>query len=469
MDVGAQRDGHDGHAGPDAASPPMDAGGPSPEGGSPAVFPLKLAPGKRYLVDQTGKPFPILGDSGWEIVTTLDVSGATQYLADRQKKGFNTVIIELIDNIFTASATGANAYGEMPFDKAQDGSAYTNSRTQSPDFSTPDAAYWGEADTLLNLISSYGFLILLYPEWIGNPIGDPAQEGYYNALAASSTAVREGYGAFVAGRYGPSGSNYLPNVLWVLGGDNNPSNKATITDLAAGITGLDSVHLFSVDTLDGTSPLDYWSGESWLSVDNVYSDELLGHPFVYQKSQTEYQRSDWEPTFLKESAYEGEHSSTPQFVRSESWQAILGGNFGYFFGNNPIWLFASGWQAALDSRGSLDSAVLNAFIAARRWDLLVPDWSNAFLTNGGDYSGANFVSAARASDGSWGAVYVQGEQSLTLDLSGFSHAVNGSWVDPTSGAQTTIAGSPFANTGTVTLMPPATNATGDADWVLAFE
>jgi hypothetical protein len=436
---------------------------------SSATFPLRLAPGKRYVVDQSGKPFVILGDSGWEIVTTLDTASATEYLADRVKKGFNSIPIELIDNIYTASPTGANAYGELPFTKDQAGAAYTDARTQSPDFATPNPAYWAHADELLSLISSYGFLILLYPEWLGNPIGDPMQEGYYNALVASSSEVRQGYGAFVAGRYGPSGTNYLPNVVWVLGGDNNPANRETVTDLAVGIQSLDTVHLMSADTIDGTSPMDYWSGESWLSLDNVYTDELLGHPYVYQKSRTEYQRSDWKPMFLKESAYEGEHSSTPPFVRSESWQAVLGGNFGYFFGNNPIWLFADGWQAALQSRGSLDSEVLNRFIAARAWDLLVPDWSNTFLTNGGSYENADFVSASRASDGSWGAIYVQGAQPLTIDLSGFSHPVTVSWVDPTTGTLTALAGSPMEKKGTLDVTRTMKNATGASDWVLVFE
>jgi hypothetical protein len=62
------------------------------------AFPLKLAPnGGRYLVDQNGVPFPLLVDSGWEIVTTLNAIDAAIYLADRKQRGFNTIPIELID------------------------------------------------------------------------------------------------------------------------------------------------------------------------------------------------------------------------------------------------------------------------------------------------------------------------------------------------------------------------------------
>jgi hypothetical protein len=443
-----------------ATSEPSDLGIPA------TMFPVKLSPGSRYLVDQNGVPFPILGDSGWEIITTLGIADAKTYLSDRQLKGFNSILLELIDNQFTASPTGANVNGDLPFLSAIGGAPYTNARTQSPDFSTPNPAYWSYTDQVINLVASYGFLILLYPDWIGDPIGDPGSEGYYNALLATSAAVRQGYGKFVANRYAS-----VPNIIWVQGGDNNPADKSVVNDIVAGMKSVDTTHLMTVDTLDGTSPMDYWGDQSWLDVDNVYTDILLNasRPWIYQKSKIEYQRANWKPMFLKEAAYENEHSSASQFLRAQSWQAVLGGCSGYFFGNNPIWLFGKGWQSALASRGSLDSQVLNELLRSHRWDLLVPDWSNAFLTNGGSYANAQFVSAARASDGSWGALYIPGSQPLTIDLSGFSSRMNASWIDPTTGAPKLVSGAPFSNSGSIQLTPMGNNASGTPDWLLVFE
>jgi hypothetical protein len=446
------------------------------------VFPLKVGPTGRYLVDQNGLPFLGLGDSGWEIITTLDTTDANTYLADRQSKGFNLIPVELIDNQYnfgntvSASTWGPNSNGDFPFTTKQGGGTYNNAQTQSPDFSTPNAAWWTAADARLNLISSYGFTILLYPFWLGNPIGDPGTEGYYNALNAQSSAIRQGYGAFVANRYGPSGTNPIKNLIWGIGGDNNASNGSGITainnDIVAGIQSVTNAYLFYVDGLDGTSMINLWGGDSFFGCNGIYSDELLGNNWMYQQCKSEYQNTSGlkssYPQFMKEGAYEGEHSSTNQFIRSQNWQAMLGGCWGYCWGNHLIWQFASGWPGQLNSVGTQGAQVVNGFFNRRNdWYKLVPDWSNVFLTNGGSYSNATFASAARTSSGSWGAIYTPGNQSLTVSLAGFSNSVQAVWVDPTNGT-TALAGT-FPNSGSHTFAAtPGTNASGDADWVLAL-
>ena len=77
-------------------------------------------------------------------------------------------------------------------------------------------------------------------------------------------------------------------------------------------------------------------------------------------------------------------------------------------------------NASPRSRATLCSQIVNNFFAQRAWQLLVPDWPNAFLTNGGSYTNANFASAAQASDGRWGAIYVPKNESLTVAMSGFN-------------------------------------------------
>src|SRR5260370_3425182 len=104
-----------------------------------------------------------------------------------------------------------------------------------------------------------------------------------------------------------------------------------------------------------------------------------------------------------------------------------------------------------------------AFFRARRWDLLVPDFTGAFLTAGSG-TGSDHASAARASDGSWGAIYVPTSRSITANLSGFVHAVIAKWFNPATGSSTTISGSPFAIGARVTTSPPSSG-----DWVLVFE
>ncbi|MCI0401178.1 MAG: DUF4038 domain-containing protein [Gammaproteobacteria bacterium] len=51
----------------------------------------------RYLVDQTGKPFFINGDAPWSLITGLTKSEAELYLNDRHQRGFNAIIVNLIE------------------------------------------------------------------------------------------------------------------------------------------------------------------------------------------------------------------------------------------------------------------------------------------------------------------------------------------------------------------------------------
>ena len=60
-------------------------------------------------------------------------------------------------------------------------------------------------------------------------------------------------------------------------------------------------------------------------------------------------------------------------------------------------------------------------------------------------------------------------RTITVNLSGFAGLVQAHWYDPTSGAMTTVPGSPFANTGHVNITTPGSNATGTSDWVLVFD
>jgi Protein of unknown function (DUF4038) len=78
------------------------------------AFPLRVEAGKRYLVDAVGKPFLIHGDTAWSLIADLTREDVERYLADRRDRGFNTLLVNLIETRFARNAP-ANAYGELPF------------------------------------------------------------------------------------------------------------------------------------------------------------------------------------------------------------------------------------------------------------------------------------------------------------------------------------------------------------------
>lgn len=414
-------------------------------------YPLVLAAGKRYIVDQNNRPFFIDGEAAWSLIANLSDADADLYLADRQQRGVNAILVNLIEHEFSAQAP-RDVYGNAPF-------------TTPGDFSTPSDAYFDRAVSIVRKAADHGIVVFLFPAYLGYTGGS---EGWYQEMVSSGTTKLAGYGRYVGNRFVD-----LDNIVWVDGGDYNPPNKALTEAVAAGIRAVDTRHLHTAHCAEGTSAMDYWSNETWLDLDDVYTYPSLGSGVpVYQRALAAYARTGWKPFFLIESVYENEWSAPERQIRQESYEAVLSGGFGYFFGNSPIWSFDAGWQTALDSQGSRDMARIASLLAGRRWDLLVPDATGSFLVSGRGGTGSDHAVAARASDGSFGVVYVPTARSdVQVSLGGFTTgSVRARWYDPTSGAFQTVPGSPFAATGsTPRLATPGNNSTGWPDWVLVLE
>ena len=153
------------------------------------------------------------------------------------------------------------------------------------------------------------------------------------------------YGEYLGRRY-----RDFSNILWVHGGDYDPPGKDLVRAIAQGIRKYDARALHTAHGAPETAALDYWRGEPWLQVNNVYTYGPVYHPALRQ-----YARPERMPFFLIESAYENEHEATEQRLRTQAYQAVLSGAAGQIFGNNPIWHFDSGglypapvtWQQAL--------------------------------------------------------------------------------------------------------------------------
>ena len=96
---GAPADNRDavGDAAAEAQAPVVEAGPPVVETGSPVVvgpgaaFPLKVASGNRYLIDQSNVPFFINGEAAWSLIVATTDADAEKYLEDRRQKGFNAI------------------------------------------------------------------------------------------------------------------------------------------------------------------------------------------------------------------------------------------------------------------------------------------------------------------------------------------------------------------------------------------
>lgn len=116
------------------------------------------------------------------------------------------------------------------------------------------------------------------------------------------------------------------------------------------------------------------------------------------------------------------------------------------------------------------------FFQARAWYKLVPDQDHSVVTAGvgtfsavGNVSGSDYLTAARAADGSLVVAYMPTARTIVLDMTKLSGPARAQWYDPTNGAYYPVSGSPLPNVGTQVFTPPGTNSEGDSDWVLVLE
>jgi Protein of unknown function (DUF4038)/Putative collagen-binding domain of a collagenase len=416
------------------------------------VFPLTLAPGKRYLEDARGQPFLIHGDAAWSLIADLSQEDVDRYLEDRHARGFNTLLVSLIEHRYSRNAP-ANAYGQAPF-------------LTAGDFGTPNEQYFAHADWVLQRAQEKGFLVLLAPAYTGAAGGN---EGWYQEMVKNGPAKLRRYGQYLGKRYAK-----FTNLLWVHGGDYNPPQKELVEAIAEGIQEFEPRSLSTAHCGPETAAVDFWGGEPWLQVSNVYT-----YKPVYLAALDHFDRHKTTPFFLIESSYENEHGSTEQLLRTQAYQAILSGAMGQVFGNNPIWHFdgrglfraRGSWREQLGSRGAISMTHLRALFETMPWWTLEPDTDHRLL-KGDHQSGESGAVAARSADGSLAIVYLPTIRNLTLDLRELGGGdVSMRWYDPANGQYTDIAASDFETREmqTVTIRPRANNSSGSGDWVLILK
>ncbi len=195
-----------------------------------------------------------------------------------------------------------------------------------------------------------------------------------------------------------------------------------------------------------------FGGESWLTVDTVYSYERT----LFRPLLMEYARQPARPYVLIESTYEGEHNSTPDQIRRQAYWAMLGGGCGQFLGNNPLWHFDGPglypakltWVRALDSTGSRDMARLGALFRELPWHQLCPEENHAVVTDGYGKD-ATTALTARTPDGKLSVTYLPSTgidaRALTVDAAQFTGPITPRWFSPATGQFIKDQGPPLPN------------------------
>ena len=422
----------------------------------PAVaYPLAMSASRRYLVDASGKPFLIVGDSPQGLIADLSEKEADAFFANREAAGFNSMWINLLCNDYTGGRKDGTTYdGIAPF-------------TTPGDVSTPNEAYFARVDAMVRLAAAHNLTVFLDPIETG---------GWLSTLLRNGVDADYAYGRYIGRRYAD-----FPNIVWLNGNDfedwRHPEVDAVVLAVARGIQDTDHNHLQTVELNNPESgSLDDKRWRPYLSLDGAYTY----HP-TYARVLKEYNRRHHLPTFMIEANYEYEYSyAGPQTLRRQEYWTMLSGASGQFYGNKWTWQFLRGWQRHIDTSGVTQLGYVTKLFAGRPWYDLVPDQQHRVVTSGygrfaagGTVNNSQYVTAASTPDGRLAIAYLPDLTELTVDLSTLSGPVRAEWYDPSAGRYRPAARSLLPNKGKHRFVPPrrnheGTSAWGTVDWVLVL-
>ncbi len=296
--------------------------------------------------------------------------------------------------------------------------------------------------------------MFLAPIYLGYAGSD---EGWYEEVLANGVERCHAYGRFLGNRYGG-----LEHIVWLMGGDRNPGSTLPHVDAAVARGSRNRAsQQFSVPIapLERSAVEEYGAGGRPGPASSPLHTHQLVHPAARRR-----RREPTRPFVLIESTYEGEHNASALQIRRQAYWAILGGAAGQFIGNRPIWLFDPGWREAMDGRASRDMVHLRNLFTPLPWHTLVPDWGHRVVTGGlGEFHGLDYVTAARATDGSLVVAYLPSRRPVTADLGALAgDRAEARWHNPRTGEETLIG---TINTeGSRAFEPPA-----EGDWVLLLD
>jgi hypothetical protein len=367
-------------------------------------FPLHVTADGRRLEDVQGRPFLLNADTAWSLMVQLTKAETEAYLEDRRQKGFNAVLVNLIERAFGGPE---NAEGNAPF-PAED------------DWSPPGEAYFAHVDWVIDAAAAKGMLVLLAPAYIGRNCGS---QGWCQQMLDQSVTAMGDYGRYIGNRY-----RTRANVLWVNGGDEAASDFSGVLSRVEAI--VDGIREFAPEQLHTghcsrhNSAIECYD-EPWLDVNNTYSSCGGALDAVV----ADYLRIPGQLFFYIEGDYENMDASLGCLIDQQAW-SMLAGATGHVFGNNPIWRFGAGWEDELDSPGSLAMKHLSDLFLSRAWFRLVPDTTGAVLVSGA----SDDANAAQTSDGESIVVYVPSSRTIGVNLAGLAtNVARAWWFDPANG------------------------------------
>jgi hypothetical protein len=229
---------------------------------------------------------------------------------------------------------------------------------------------------------------------------------------------------------------------------------------------------------------DQYYDETYLDIAAVQTGHNAGHLDWCAHHAIEwnlhlYRHEPHKPVINLEAMYDaqGDNGWRAVDARGLGWRTWLSGACGYTYGagdlppkvpqgNGAIWRWVTDpakydyWQKALQWDSALQMRHLHDFLAAIEWWRLEP--AHHLIRNQPEDVTRRMV-LARTPEGDLAVAYLPGNESIELDVAGFSGPLRGRWFDPVRGEYTPMAAG-IENRGTQRFAPPTKQ-----DWVLLLQ
>jgi hypothetical protein len=384
------------------------------------AFPLAAGPGGRYLVDASGVPFRIHGESTWHIVVNLSQADWRTYLDDRQAKGITAVLVVLLSSVpyipgssapWLVSLGGSGAgTAALPFTLNKSGGTWDGDPTfanHDAAFSSPNDAYFAQYLAFCQDAASRGMVVLVAPLYTGFNLG--ATDGWWQTLtnSANTQAVHNTFGQYLANGHGTFGGfKGQGNIIWVLAGDTMPTNGSEgalrIKNLVQGMQSAGDAHPITQHWQHDFLADDQTDLASFLTIRAIYTHGAYPtSASTAAMARTTYAVSPAKPTFLIETCYWGEHGATRSDARLYGWHAALQTIGGYLKGFGPQYIFATSADGTTNAVGGGGSTawIASTAYALNKYASHSGNWYRCITAGTSASSGGPTGTGASISDG----------------------------------------------------------------------
>ena len=364
-------------------------------------FPLKVSKDNRYLEDQDGKAFLYHADTGWMLYFALTKEEIIDYIQMRKSQNFNVIQTMLM------LPGRENRNGVKPFQ-------------EDTDLSTLDEAYFDDVEWVLTYAEKENMLMAIVPMWISCCNDAWGGRGFPMQINGKDK-VRD-FGEYIGKKYA-----HHKNLIWILGGDNDPGvNREELQELALAIKKNAPEQLQTYHAASTHSSTDVWENAPWLDFSMVYTYFRgfnkawnKNQPDVYEISRSEYEKEKRIPFILGESTYEGEHGALggPLQARKQAWWCVLSGGFGHAYGS-PLWAFPGNWREIMRYPGAESLKHFYSFFTQLKWYEMTPDFDHQLIIEGsGAFAVNDWVTTSIARNKSFSVSYLPSYRKLKIDLS----------------------------------------------------